>query len=58
MYYLIVNAAHLNDKSKKQLETVKKVFEDAGKEYEVLLTTQAGDDKLFTEKITKAVGKK
>lgn len=56
MYYLIVNAAHLNDKSKKQLETVKKVFEDAGKEYEVLLTTQAGDDKLFTEKITKAGG--
>ena len=52
MYYIIANAARVNGKNAKQLEIVKQVFETAGIEYEVLLTSKPGDAKTFTEKIT------
>ena len=52
MYYIIANAARVNGKKTKELETVKSVFDKAGLKYEVLLTAKAGDAKTFTENIT------
>ena len=52
MYYIIANEKHLKGKGSRQLETVKNVFEAAGKEYEVLLTRKEGDAKLHAERIT------
>ena len=52
MYYIIANETHLKGKGIKQLETVKKVFDVAGKEYEVLLTQKEGDAKRHAERIT------
>lgn len=57
VYYIIANETHLKGKGGKNLEAVKAVFERAGKEYEVLLTHQAGDAKLCAEKITSSGGR-
>lgn len=56
MHYIIANAARVNGKHAKELDTVKQIFEKAGIEYEVMLTAQAGDAKTFTEEITKSGG--
>ena len=56
LYYIIANATHLNGKNTEQLDIVKHVFERAGREYEVLPTSKAGDAKAFTEQITKSGG--
>lgn len=56
MYYIIANEKHLKGKGSRQLETVKNVFEAAGKEYEVLLTRKEGDAKLHAERITSLDG--
>lgn len=52
MYYIIANETHLKGKGFHRLETVKKVFDVAGKEYEVILTQKKGDAKLHAERIT------
>ena len=52
LYYIIANETHLKGKGMHRLETVKKVFNVAGKEYEVLLTQKKGDAKLHAERIT------
>lgn len=52
MYYIIANETHLKGKNARKLETVKNVFDRAGKKYEVILTQKAGDGKEFAEKIT------
>lgn len=57
MYYVIANETHLKGKDAKKLDEVKKVFEAAGKEYEILLTKQAGDAKAHAERITASGGK-
>ena len=58
MYYLIVNELNLKKKiHAHKLETVKKVFEAAGKEYEVVLTRSKGDAKAHAEAITSTGGK-
>lgn len=56
MYYVLVNETHLKGKGIKQLETVKRVFDVAGLEYEVLLTRKEGDAKLHAERITSQNG--
>ncbi|MDE7083471.1 MAG: diacylglycerol kinase family lipid kinase [Clostridia bacterium] len=56
MYYIIANETHLKGKGNRQLETVKKVFDVAGKEYEVLFTQKEGDARLHAEKITASDG--
>lgn len=52
MYYIIANETHLKGKGMHRLETVKKVFDVAGKDYEVLLTQKKDDAKLHAERIT------
>lgn len=52
MYYIIANETHLKGKGMHRLETVKKVFDVAGKDYEVLLTRKKDDAKLHAERIT------
>ncbi|MDE7168008.1 MAG: diacylglycerol kinase family lipid kinase [Clostridia bacterium] len=52
MYYIIANETHLKGKGIQRLETVKKVFDVAGKKYEVLLTQKEGDAKRHAERIT------
>lgn len=52
MYYIIANETHLKGKGMHRLETVKKVFDGAGKDYEVLLTRKKDDAKLHAERIT------
>ena len=52
MYYIIANETRLTGKNAKHLDIVKQVFERAGREYKVLLTTKQGDAKAFTEEIT------
>lgn len=52
MYYLIANEKHLKGKGEKKLEEVKKVFDAAGKKYEILLTMREGDAKAHAERIT------
>ena len=53
VYYLIVNELNLKKKiHAHKLETVKKVFEDAGKEYKIVLTRNKGDAKTLAEEIT------
>lgn len=56
MYYIIANEKHLKGKGFQRLETVKKVFDVAGKEYEVLLTRKRGDAKLHAERVTSLNG--
>lgn len=56
MYHIIVNATHLKGKKIKDFELVKKVFENAGREYEVILTYEKGDAKTHAERITKSGG--
>ena len=58
MYYILVNGEHLKKKRKgiKMLATVKKVFETAGKKYEILFTRKSGDAKLLAEKISSYEG--
>lgn len=57
MYYIIANETHLKGKGSRQLETVKSIFETAGKEVEVLLTRKEGDAKLHAERITSMEGR-
>lgn len=58
MYYLIVNELNLKKKiHAHKLEIVKKVFEAAGKEYEIVLTRNKGDAKAHAERITSSGGK-
>ncbi len=58
MYYLIVNELNLKKKiHAHKLETVKKVFEAAGKDYEIVLTRNKGDAKAHAERITSSGGK-
>lgn len=52
MYHIIVNAKDYNETKKKNLETVKSVFDKAGKKYEVHLTEYAGHAKKIAEDIT------
>lgn len=52
MYYIIANETHLKGKGMHRLEAVKKVFDVAGKDYEVLLTRKKDDAKLHAERIT------
>lgn len=52
LYYIIANETHLKGKGMHRLETVKKVFDVAGKDYEVLLTRKKDDAKLHAERIT------
>lgn len=52
MYYIIANETHLEGKGIQRLEAVKRVFDVAGKEYEVLLTHKEGDAKRHAERIT------
>lgn len=56
MYYIIANEKHLKGKGEKKLEDVKKVFEAAGREYEILLTHREGDAKTHAERITSSGG--
>ena len=56
MYYIIVNATHLEGKKAQDLEVVKHVFEKAGKKYEVLQTYNVGDAKMHAERITRSGG--
>lgn len=54
MYYILVNGEHLKKRGNgiKMLATVKKVFDTAGKKYEILFTKKTGDAKRYAEKIT------
>ena len=52
MYYVIANEKHLIGKGAKNLDEVKKVFDAAGRKYEVLLTHREGDAKAHAEAIT------
>jgi len=52
MYYVIVNAARLKGKNLNKLDTVKSVFERAGKSYEIIPTKGKGDAKAITERLT------
>lgn len=54
MYYIIVNAARLNGRKEKQLDTVKGVFERAGKACEIIRTAYKGDAKAICERLTSA----
>ena len=54
MYYIIANEKHLNGKGEKKIEEVKKVFDAAGRKYEILLTQREGDAKKHAERITSA----
>ncbi len=56
MYYIIANETHLKGKNAERLETVKQIFERAGKEYEVLFTSKEGDARAHTERITRSGG--
>lgn len=55
MYHIIVNATHLKGKMKTRLDAVKKVFDGAGKEYEIHFTEKTGDAKPLAEEITSDV---
>lgn len=52
MYYIIANETHIKGKSAQKLNTVRRVFSDAGIESEVLYTRREGDAKNCAEKIT------
>ncbi len=52
MYYIIANETHLKGNGSRKLETVKRVLDVAGKEYEVFLTHKEGDAKRQAEIIT------
>lgn len=56
MYYLIINELHLKAKNIKKLDTVKSVFERAGIEYKVLLTTHKGHATEYAKEITSSEG--
>jgi len=56
LYYLIANETHLKGKDIKRFEAVKKVFDGAGIEYEVLFTHKEGDAKRHAERITSSGG--
>lgn len=57
MYYLIANGKRIKGKNAKRLEAVKRVFERAGKEYEILLTDKPGDAKIHAENVTSSGGR-
>ena len=57
MYYIIANQTRLQGKNAKKLEIVKKVFEHAGKDYEIIFTQNKGDAKIHAERITSSGGK-
>lgn len=52
MYYILANETHLKGKGLNKLEEVKKIFEIAGKDADVLFTQKTGDAKIITQKIT------
>lgn len=52
MFYFIANETHLKRKNKKKFETVKAVFDRAGKPYNVIVPKNAADAKAQVEKIT------
>lgn len=51
MYHLIVNGAHIDEKNKK-LSQIKRVFEEAEREYTVHFTERKGHAREIAEKIT------
>jgi len=58
VYYLIANELNLKRKiHAHKLEIVKKVFETAGKDYQIVLTRGKGDAKKYAEEITSAGGR-
>ena len=52
MYHVILNGYNTNEKTAAKIETVKKVFEAAGKEIEVHSTTHAGHAKEIAAELT------
>ncbi len=57
MYYIITNQLHMKGKASEKLQTVKKVFERAGKPFELLYTSHAGQAKEYAEAITSSGGR-
>ncbi len=53
MYHLIINGIAVNEKVEKQLETVKSIFANAGKELEIHRTEYAGHAKDIAAALTK-----
>ena len=56
MHYIIANELHLKGKNAKKLDIVKAVFDRAGIEYEVLLTTHRGHATEYARSITAGHG--
>lgn len=52
MYYIIANELHLKGKNVKKLNEVKAVFESAGIDYKILLTTRKGHATEYAKSIT------
>lgn len=57
MHYIIINELHLKGKNVEKLDAVKSVFERAGIEYEILLTTHKGHATEYAKEITSSEGK-